>query len=99
MEWGTVLYVVQPEGQDKRYLKFWDSDNETITENCDSCIGYSVYNYDTEQEIDGGEMDFNSEAVDWKSIRDAVTDVMDFAFDGAEIEWFEESDRDPDDFE
>lgn len=99
MEMGTVLYVVQPAGQDRVYLKFWDSDNEAATEGCDSCIGYSVYDCNTEREIDGGEMDYDSESKNWASIRDAVEDVMDFALDGAEIDWYEESERDPDDFE
>lgn len=99
MEWGTVLFVVQPKDGGKVYLKFWDSDNEAATENCDSCIGYTVYDYGTEKEIDGGEMDYASNEKAWESIRDAVDDVMDFALDGKEIDWFEESDRDPDDFE
>lgn len=40
-------------------IEYWPSDNEPYTEGCDCVIGYNVYDL-IGNEIDGGELDFDS---------------------------------------
>lgn len=54
-----VLSLYNNETKLNILVNFWLSDNPSYTENCDSVIGYDVYNKNNEL-IDGGEMDFNS---------------------------------------
>lgn len=62
------------------YLSMWFSDNPAATENCDACIGYTLYDPDM-HEIDGGEMDYNEYDAGYNSIKDVIADVIEFATD------------------
>lgn len=60
------------------YLAMWFSMNQAITENCDACIGYNLYDAD-KNELDGGEMDYNLYGAGYDEITDAIPDVIEFA--------------------
>lgn len=60
------------------YLRLWFSDNEAITEGCDACIGYALYDKD-KLLLDGGEYDYDSAADDYETITDAINDIIEFA--------------------
>lgn len=93
---SVVLKTNTPE-YGEAYLKIWFSDNEAASAHCDACIGYSLYGPDKRHELDGGEMDYNSEKADYNTIEDAIPDILDFAFGFAADH--EMTDLDPDDFE
>ena len=60
------------------YLTMWFSMNPAAAEGCDACIGYNLYD-EEKNELDGGEMDYNSYAKDYYEITDAIADVIEFA--------------------
>lgn len=60
------------------YLRLWFSDNEAITEGCDACIGYTLYDKD-KLLLDGGEYDYDSAVDDYEAITDAINDIIVFA--------------------
>lgn len=81
------------------FLALWFSDNPPIDEeNDDACIGYAVYD-ENKCELDGGEMDYNSEKENYKNISDAVKDIIYFAFGNAEIRNCETTNLNPEDFD
>ena len=67
------------------YLVMWFSCNEACTEWCDACIGWNTYDWN-KKEIDGGELDYNSQTAGYEHIHDAITDVIDFVFE-AQIDY------------
>lgn len=75
------------------YLAIWFSDNEAACEGCDACIGYGIYDM-SENEIDGGEMDYDSEAENYDNISDTIDDILDFALGDDKILSIEETDID-----
>lgn len=76
------LYEIVFAGAAMQYLKFWISDNPAVTEGCDACISYAVFDSVTRKEIDGGEMDYDSEAKAYQNLEDALDDLIDFIWDG-----------------
>lgn len=80
------LYEITFAGRPMQYLKFWYSDNPACTENCDSCIGYTVYDSGTLKETDGGEMDYDSNACAHEDLAGFLADLVDFVWDGRKPE-------------
>ena len=62
------------------YLAMQFSMNSAVSEGCDACIDYTLYDSD-KNEIDGGNMDYNEYKAGYKHIIDAIPDVIEFATD------------------
>lgn len=92
------VYEITMENGDFMYLVAMFSGNPAATEGCDACIGYTLYDED-QDEIDGGEMDYDSEEKKYDTIDDALDDVLDFALDGRPYSVCQPSALDPEDFD
>lgn len=70
--------IVKIEDESYMFLQFGDGD--FITEGNDSYIDYTIYDL-CFNEIDGGQMDYNSKEIKYEDIKDAVSDTIEFAYD------------------
>ena len=71
-----VIYIEAKQN----YIHLQFSDSGAATEDCDECIDYTLFNTDKE-ELDGGQMDYNSDEKQYQDIRDTVADIIDFVYD------------------
>lgn len=100
---GTFVFELvfgEKDGGQPLLLKLWDSDNPACGENCDSVIGYELYDKATRESLDGGEMDFNSAEKDYDSPKEAINDLVGYLW-GTDTppDYIRESDIDPDDLD
>lgn len=79
-----IVVKVTVDGQEV-YVQMQYSCNPSATEGCDACIDYTVYDLEG-NELDGGNMDYKSEE-GYASIKDAIEDVLDFAFDSNVLDY------------
>lgn len=93
------VYLVEFSNRKPALLKTWFSDNPAASEGCDACIGYSVHDTENHQFQDGGELDYNEAEKGYTDISQAVSDVIDFAFDGLSPIAVTESSIDPESLE
>lgn len=62
-------------------LKVEFSEDEAWCVNCDATIDYSIFDPDTREYQDGGQMDYESARMDYgDNITNALNDIIDFAF-------------------
>lgn len=93
-----IVYEVKMPDSAVYLVKFWISDNPAMTDGCDSCIGWSLFDA-RHAYLDGGEMDYDSQSKDYMPLEKCVPDLIDFIWDGKAPESFGPSGVDPDDLE
>lgn len=59
-------------------IKMRFAECDFYVDGCDAAIDYTLYDK-YHREVDGGQMDYCSDKKDYKSICDAIKDVMNFA--------------------
>lgn len=65
---------------DDFYIALWQSDDSCESENCDSVIGYSVYD-DEHELVDGGEMEYDSSRKTVLFATDMIFNLLSFIFE------------------
>ena len=85
MDEKIILKTDTPE-YGEAYMEIYFSDKEPVTAHCDACIGYFLYSpeilYAPEKahEFASGDMDYRTDKSGYKTLEDAIPDMLEFAF-------------------